>query len=167
MEHLYLKQKVFSLTEKFTFYDLEQNEVIKARGSFFSLPKHYTLVDEGGQAVLLVERTIFSLMPEFTLFTLPQRTEICRIRKRFRIGSPRLDIFVSNTKYLIEGSFFAHEFFVRDEQGNLLISVCKKWLAWGDTYEISINTSLIEKHVAAGIVLAIDCTYHSNNNKSW
>ena len=163
MEQLYLKQKVFSLTEKFTFYDFEQREVIKARGSFFSLPKHYTLVDESGQAVLEVQRTFFSLMPEFTLFTLPQRTNICRVRKRFRIGSPKLDIYVGNTQYLIEGSFWAHEFFVRNEEGHLLISVRKEWISWGDAYEVSINTNLIEKHVAAGIVLAIDCTYHSNN----
>ena len=162
MERLYLKQKVFSITEKFTFYDLNQNEVYKARGSFFALPKYYTLVDNQGQAFVEVRRTFLSFMPEFTLIDLQRGTEICRIRKRFRLGFPKLDIYADNAQYLIDGSFWAHEFTVKNEQGHLLITVSKQWISWGDAYEITVDTRLIEKHVAAGIVLAIDCTYHSN-----
>ena len=164
VEKLYLKQKVFAIREKFTFFDVHENEVYRARGSLFAMPKRYELVDANDQAVIEVVRSFFSLMPEFKLVDLKTGVEICKIRKRFRIGRPILDIMSPQGNYLIDGSFWAHEFDVFDDKNRKIISVQKQWIAWGDTYEITIDTDLIEKHVAAGIVLAIDCTYHSGNN---
>jgi uncharacterized protein YxjI len=163
MEKLYLKQKVFAIREKFTFFDVHQHEVYRARGSLLAMPQRYELIDTNGQAVIEVVRTFFSLMPEFKIVDLVNGTEICKIRKRFRIGRPILDMTTAQGNYLIDGSFWAHDFNVFDRQNRKMINVRKQWISWGDTYEITIDTELVNKHVAAGIVLAIDCTYHSNN----
>ena len=163
MEKLYLKQKVFAIREKFTFFDVHQNEIYRARGSLFAIPQRYKLVDINDQAVIEVIRTFLKLIPEFKIVDLKTGIRICKIRKRFRIGRPRLDIITEEGSYLIDGNIWAHDFDVFDVQNRKIINVQKQWIAWGDTYEITINTELIDMHVAAGIVLAIDCTYHSKN----
>ena len=162
-EKLYLKQKVFAIRENFTFFDIHENEVYRARGSLLAMPKRYELIDANHQPVIEVVRTFFTLMPEFKIVDLTTGMEICKIRKRFRIGRPILDITTPKGNYLIDGSFWVHEFDVFDDQNRNIISVQKQWIAWGDTYEIAIDTDLVDRHVAAGIVLAIDCTYHRKN----
>lgn len=162
MEKLYLKQKVFAIRNKFTFFDAHQNEIYRARGNLLAMPQRYELFDANDKAVVEVVRTFFSLMPEFEIFDLITGAKICKIRKRFRIGRPILDIVTPQGNYLITGSFWVHDFDVVDVQNRKIINVQKQWIAWGDTYEITIDTTLIDKHVAAGIILAIDCTYHNN-----
>lgn len=163
MEKLYLKQKVFAITEKFMFFDVHQNQVYRARGNLIALPKKYELIDQQEQAVIEVVRTFFSLMPAFKLIDLTTGMEVCQIRKRFRVGRPILDMTTAQGNYRVDGSFFAHNFRIFDAENRKIISVQKQWIAWGDTYEITIDTALVNKHVAAGIVLALDCAYHSSN----
>ena len=163
MERLYLKEKVFSIREKFTFYDINEQIIYKAHGNLFAFPKRYELTDQLNRPKVEITRTIFSLMPEFTLTDQSLNREIAKVKKRFRIGRPVLDIWTPDGDLIIKGSFWAHEFDIYNSNGDILVSISKQWIAWGDTYELIINTKLIERHVAAAIVIALDCAYHNQN----
>ena len=43
MKELYIKQKVFSIGEKFTVTDEYQNDVYYVEGSFFQIPKTFSI----------------------------------------------------------------------------------------------------------------------------
>ena len=164
LETIYLKQKVLSIREKFTFYDRNQKIIYKARGNLIALPKRYQLFDKKNTPKVEIVRAIFSFMPQFELYDVSTNHKICTIRKKFRIGRPILDMATPHGNYIIDGNIFAHDFRVYNHQNKQVINVQKQWISWGDAYEITVDTMQMPLHVAASIVIAIDCTYHNQRS---
>ena len=127
--YLYLKQKVFSIGEKFTFYDERQNTVFTATGSFFSIPKNFTLF-ENQTPVIRVERTFISLLPKFSVYDLASNQLACTIKQKFSIKKNFL-IITPEGDYRINGSLFGYEFEIVSPEGKTIISVHKKYISWG------------------------------------
>ena len=162
MGYLYLQQKVFSIGESFTFFDLNQRPVFTARGSFFAIPKRYELYNAMGAPLIEITRKFFTFMPKFILRHAGGEV-LCQINQRFRLGGARFDIITPNDGvYEIRGSLLAHDFTIHNAQGEVIVKVSKHWLAWGDTYEIMFNENLITAQAAAAMILTIDCALHSN-----
>jgi len=166
MAYLYLKQKVFSIGEKFTFFDVNQNPVFTARGSFFRIPKRYQLFDAQDPSTPLIDitRKVFSFMPQFFIADPANGHVFCKVRQRFRFGGARFDLETPVGYHEIAGKIMAHDFKITNANGQVVVGVQKKWIAWGDTYEIFFDPNLISAKVTAALVLTIDCAIHSNNN---
>ena len=165
MVYIYKQQKVFSIRENFSYFDINQNLVFTARGSFFGFPKRYHLFSGAGQQPIIeVTRPAFAMMPRFLIKDLTSGRMIGKVKKRFRFfGRPRFDVFSADGGvYRIEGSFWAHNFKIFDPLGRQIIDVQKKVISWGDTYEIMIDDRFVPVPVAMALVLAIDCAVHSN-----
>jgi len=165
MGYLYLRQKVFSIGESFTFFDINQIPVFTARGSFFRIPKRYQLFDaRNPNPIMEIRRKFFTFMPRFVVRHQPNGEEFCTISQRFRFGGARFDIHTPRDGYYqVVGSIFAHDFRVENAMGQTIVRIRKHWVAWGDTYEISFDDNLITPQAAAAIILTIDCAIHSNN----
>ena len=165
MSYLYLQQKVFSIGEKYTFFDANQQVVFKAQGSFFAIPKRYQLFDKPNNPVINIERKLFSWMPTFNITDPRNGQGMFTVRQRFSFGRPRFDIHTcTGQSYNVTGSFWAYDFQISTATGQQIIIVKKHWLTWGDTYEIWFDTTQVTAEVAAAIVLTIDCTLHSNRS---
>jgi len=65
MKKLYIKQKVFSIGEKFTVMDEQQNPRYYMEGSFMQIPKRFKILDEQRQPVAEITKKVFSLLPKF------------------------------------------------------------------------------------------------------
>jgi len=164
MQNLFLKQKVFSLTEDFTFFDLNQVPVFRAKGNFFAFPKRYKMFDSRNNAELMeITRKFFAFVPTFSVTDTQTGQQVLTVRQRFRLGRPKFDISTPHGNYLIEGNFIAHTFKIFAPNGQQIIEVKKRLISWGDTYEITVDTSQIPLTVAAAIILTIDCALHSSN----
>jgi len=57
-------------------------------------------------------------------------------------------------KYELSGDFFGFNFMMKDDQG-VVLQIQKKFLSWGDTYQLGIEDKFDET-IAVGIVLMID-----------
>jgi len=164
MSYLYLKQKVFSIGESFTFFDVNQTPVYTARGSFLAIPKRYQLFDAQTDAPLMdIHRKLFTFMPRFQV-TRPNGEWFCTVRKRFQFFGSKFDIETPQGLFAVVGSVFAHDFSIHNLEGQPIVTVKKHWLAWGDTYEIFFDESQITSEAAASVVLTIDCALHSNRS---
>ncbi|MDR3292818.1 MAG: LURP-one-related family protein [Clostridiales bacterium] len=159
---LYLKQKVFAIREKFNFFDADQNLVYRAEGSFFALPKRYTLI-QNERPVVEIERKIFTLLAEYKIFSPNDPTDPIRLKKKFSFKQ-NFDLFTPNGLYKIEGSLFGFSFSLIDTAGASVMSVQKKYLSWGDAYEIFIDEAKIDPALACGIIISFDDAVHSGNN---
>ena len=161
--YLYLKQKVFSIGEKFTFYDQNMAPVFTAKGSFFAIPKKFT-VFYGQNPVINIKRKIFSLLPTYTVYDMPSGQELCTLKRRVSLKA-NFSIFTPGGEYKISGSLFGYEFDVFAPDGVKVLAVHKKYISWGDTYELYIDETRIQPKLAAGLVVAIDNAVHSNKNR--
>ncbi|WP_422124634.1 LURP-one-related/scramblase family protein [Planococcus sp. X10-3] len=151
MRQLYMKQKVFSLSGKFTVKDEQQQDVYFIEGSFLQIPKTFTIMDPSRKEVALITKKTFSFLPKF--FVEVDGREELTIKKEFSFFKARYTIDSAGVD--VQGNWWDMDFEVL-QHGKVVGSVSKQWLTWGDTYEMQILDEDME-HLIIALVVAIDC----------
>lgn len=151
MNTLYMKQKMFSLRGRFTIKDASENDVYFVEGSFMKIPKSFTISDKDGRVITTITKQTFSFLPKFYVDV--EGEETVTISKEFTFFKPRYTIDAAGIE--VDGDWWDMDFDVKQD-GQVIGSVQKKWLTWGDSYEIQVNDETME-HMLISIVVAIDC----------
>lgn len=90
MKQLFIKQKVFSLSGKFTVKDQYENDVYYVEGSFMQIPKTYTIMDTARNEIAVITKKVFSFLPKF--FVEIDGSEMVTIKKEFSFFKARYTI---------------------------------------------------------------------------
>ena len=147
---LYIKQKVFSLKERFTVKNANGEDVYFVEGKLVSIGQKKTLTDAAGNEIATIRQKVLAIMPKFIVEM--DGKEVAWIKKKFTVMKPKY--VVEGLDWDVEGDFFAHDYTIL-EQGNVIASIHKKWMAWGDTFELDISDNADEV-MALAVILAID-----------
>ena len=151
MRQLYIKQKVFSIGEKFTVTDAAGNPRFTVEGSFMSIPKRFHITDaQTGFEAATVEKKVLSWLPHFDV--LVGGSTVASIDKEFTFFKPKYRIDAQGLE--VEGDWWDMNFQVR-RGGIVVAEVAQRWLSWGDTYEVTVHDDSMETLIVA-IVVAID-----------
>lgn len=151
MKQLYIKQKVFSLSGKFTVKDQQENDIYYVEGSFLQIPKTFTILNTTRDEVALITKKVFSFLPVF--FVEINGKEPIMIKKEFSFFKPRYTIDAAGIE--VQGNWWDMDFQLM-QHGEIIGSVSKKWFTWGDSYEVQILDEAMEAVIIA-LVVAIDC----------
>lgn len=151
MNRLYMKQSLFSLSGKFTVKDMSEQDVYFVEGSFLKIPKTFTILNTSREEVAHITKKVLSLLPKFHVDV--NGKEVLTIKKEFSMFKSRYTIV--DTDIEMRGNWWDMDFTVF-YQGEQVGEVHKKWLSWGDSYEISIHEPSFEIMMIA-LVVAIDC----------
>ncbi len=150
MRKLYIKQKIFSIGEKFTVTDENQRPCYHVEGSFFQIPKEFRITDEKGDEIGRITRKVFSLLPKFfveidgqEMITLTK--ELTFFKAHYSIDAQGIDV---------QGNWWDMDFEVY-AHGRQVAVINKRWFSWGDTYEVTILDDSLE-HLIVSLVIAID-----------
>lgn len=163
MKYFYLKQKVFALRDRYKIYDEKQTAIYHCEGKLFALrPKVDLIRTADGARLFTLKRRLFALMPSFYLYD-AEGKEVAKIRKRFTVFRPKIDIESDYGAFLAEGDFYAHQFSVT--MGSTpAIDVRKKYLSWGDSYQITIYLDEHEAFLLA-LTVMIDQALHNKQSR--
>lgn len=151
MKELYIKQKVFSLREKFTVKDEHENDVYFIEGSLMKIPKTFSIKDTQEKEVALITKKTFSLLPTF--FVEIEGQKMITIKKEFTFLRSRYTIDVAGIT--VQGNWWDMDFQVL-QRGKLVGKVSKKWFSWGDSYQMQIFDDAMETALIS-LVVALDC----------
>ena len=157
---LYIKQKVFSWGDKFTVKDEYGNDKYFVQGEVFSWGKKLHVYDSVGREVAFIKQEVWSLLPRFYVFCGDE--QIAEIKKEFTFLFQRYSI--QGLGWEIEGKLMAHDYEIT-KNGNLIVSISKEWMTWGDSYELDIANSE-DEIVALAVVLTIDCVMEAGSRAS-
>ena len=151
MKQLYIKQKVFSLSGKFTVKNQQEKDVYYVEGSFMQFPKTYSLMNTERQEVALITKKVFSFLPKF--FVEVNGLEELTIKKELSFFKPRYTIEAAGIE--VQGNWWDMDFQVF-QHGEVIGTVSKEWFTWGDSYKVQILNEKMEAILIA-LVVAIDC----------
>ncbi|RTR25960.1 hypothetical protein EKG37_22265 [Robertmurraya yapensis] len=151
MKQLYIKQKVFSLGEKFTVRDQQEQDVYYVEGSFMQIPKTFSIMNVERDEIALITKKVFSFLPTF--FVEVDGREVLTIKKEFSFFKARYTIDSADIE--VQGNWWDMDFEVL-QHGEVVGKVSKEWFTWGDSYKVQIVDEAMEKIVIA-LVVAIDC----------
>ena len=147
---LYMKQKVFSFKDRFTVTDRNGEARYFVEGKLISMGKKLTVSDAAGNEVAFVRQKVLTLLPKF--FVEINGEEVAAIKKKLTFLKPKYE--VEGLDWTVEGDFFAHDYSIL-ENGEPIASIHKKWMSWGDSFELNISDSANEV-IALAVILAID-----------
>ncbi|QUL57105.1 LURP-one-related family protein [Paenibacillus tritici] len=156
MKQLYIKQKVFSLSEKFTVKNGQEQDVYYVEGSFMRIPKTFSIMNAGGAEVALITKKVFSFLPKF--FVEVDGREVLTIQKEFTFMKDRYSIESADIE--VQGNWWDMDFQVM-QRGAVVGEVSKEWFTWGDSYSVQVLNEELEAIIIA-IVVAIDCVKADN-----
>lgn len=158
----YIKQKVFSLKDKFSIKDVEGNDIYKIEGQFISLKNKLALTNMEDEVIYKSEKKLFKVFAEYNIFSKDDEPLI-NVKRKWGF-KPKFLITFDNREFTVQGSLFAHSFQVMDES-KIVASIQKKVISWGDSYEIDIiDESKVELFLF--LVIIIDQVIHEQKKKS-
>lgn len=155
---LYIKQKIFSWTEKFTVTD-EYGEIrYTVEGELLSLWKKLHIYDAAGEEAALIRRKIVSFLPTYHVFC--GEEQIAEIRKELAWLRPKYSL--ARLGWEIRGHISAHDYEITCD-GCLIATIRKKWFSLSDSYELDVEDPGDELPALA-VVLTIDCVMAEQDN---
>ncbi|OIN67657.1 hypothetical protein BLD48_05425 [Exiguobacterium sp. KRL4] len=150
MHTLYMKQKALSLRGRFSIKNEQEQDRYLVEGSFMKIPKSFLITTTDGEEIATITKKTFSLRPKFFVEVAGQTMTI---EKEFSLFKARYTIDAAGIE--IDGNWWDMDFQVK-RQGEVVGQVEKKWLSFGDSYEIQVIDAAMETILIA-LVVAIDC----------
>ena len=156
---LYIKQKVFTIKDKFTVKDEAGNDKYFVEGKLLSLGKKFYIYNMEKEEVAYIEQKLMNLMPKFFVYVKGEK--IAEIHKKFSFLKPKYEIVGKN--WVTNGDLWAHEYNITDmDSGNQIASMHKEWMTWGDSYMLDIVDEKHEISIMA-LMIAIDAVMATKN----
>lgn len=157
----YIKQKVFSFKDTFTVKDEEQNNVYQVKGKMFSLSNKIEFMNMDDVVLLQAHKKIFSFLPKYFIYDQFEQP-LAEVQKKLSF-KPMFVVEAMNEQLEVEGSLFGHTFSVM-KHGDIIASIQKKVMSFGDSYEIDILDDT-NKELYLFLVIVIDQVIHESNGK--
>lgn len=145
---LYIKQKVFTLRDRFTVKDEYGSARYYVDGDVRRSGKLH-IHDINSNEVAFVRQKFMTFMPKFTVKV--GSSQIAKVVIKFNFFKPKY--YVDGLGWDIKGDSFSHDYEIISN-GRVIASIHKQWMSWGDTFELDIDNATDEVVVLA-VVLAI------------
>ena len=155
---LYIKEKAFSLNDKFAVWDDQGKDKYTVQGEILSFGKKLHVYNCREEEVALIKQNIFSFTPQFNIFVNGQ--QIATVRK-LSINYTKQNYVINDLDWNVKGNYWFHNYRVVKNENNIA-TIAKTPTIWGDCYEIDVVDSANEIAVLA-IALIIDCVQDANN----
>mgnify|MGYP001015040508 CR=1 FL=1 len=156
---LYLKQRVFSLGDKYDIYDANERVVFHVKSELFTLGAKLYLCDNNGQELYYIRGRITLFLAKYEIY---KDNILCgTINQEMTFLKPRLNVKSLYGDFEIKGNLLGMDYEIT-RNGQYYGSVHKKWLSWGDSYELDI---LDEENAGffCALVIAIDNCLHNED----
>lgn len=149
MSVYYINQN-FSVRDRFTIKDENQEDVFYAEGELLSFGKRITLRTMDGEDLLLVKEKLFHWLSQYEFYVGEQL--IGEVKRKLSFFRPRYTMVTPD--WTIQGDVWSYNYEIKE--GNQVVAVInKKLLSFMDAYEIEIyQEDYVE--LVLGIVIAID-----------
>ncbi len=147
-----IRQKMFSLTDKFTIKDEFENVKFTVTSEFFTIGKKLHLSNNTGNQLFFIKQKLFNFLPVYEIYK--DEFLYATLRKKFTFLKPKIEIDQNGTPYYISGDIWSHEFTIL-KNDMAVGSVSKKWFAFSDTYGVEISGVDNDSFIVA-LVICVD-----------
>lgn len=132
-----MKQKVFSLGDKFAIQDESGADAFYVDGRAFSLGKQLSFEDAQGRELAFIKQKVLSMAPTYEIFRGGEHFATVQ-KELFTFLHCTFRIEVEDLRDLeAHGNLSDHEYeFTRNSTP--VATVSKQWFTWGDTYGVEI-----------------------------
>ena len=130
---LFVKEKVFSMHNRYYIYNESDELSYEIESKVFSIGDKTTIYDKDRNVVAYIEQEIFHLTPYYNVYIDDEYKY--QIKKKFQFF--KNDYELSNM-YKVDGSIWGYSFTILNDLGDTVASITREILTIGDKYQIDI-----------------------------
>ena len=156
--HLFIKQKVFSIRDRFMVYGEDEQEKYQVEGKIVSIGKKLRVL-KGQQELARIEQEVLHILAHYNIHV--EGKGDFKIIRKFSFLKPKY--VIEGIDWSVEGDYWAHNYKIVDSSGTEIATISKKWVSFGDAYDIFIHKDEHEM-IALCIVLSIDADSATSEN---
>lgn len=134
MKTFLVKQKFRLGGERFDIKDEMGNVAYQVEGSFFKIPKTFTIYDAEGEQVSEINKEILTFLPRFEIQL--SQGQSFYIRKKFSFFKDKYEF--DNLGLRIEGNIWDLNFKLLDEYNQVIAEITKELFHLTSTYTVTI-----------------------------
>ena len=134
MKTYLVKQKFRLGGEKFDIKDDRGNVDYQVKGSFFKIPKTFTIYDANGEQVSQITKTFLTFMPQFKI-KLSDGTSFY-IRQKFTIFRDKYEFDQLGLR--VEGDIWDLNFCLLDKQDQMIAEITEDIFHLTSTYQVTV-----------------------------
>ena len=134
MKTYLVKQKFRLGGERFDIKDDRGNVDYQVEGSFFQIPKTFTIYDNQGQIVSQITKTLITLLPQFEIKL--NSGHSFYIRKKFSFLRDKYKF--DNLGLRVEGNIWDLNFHLLDDSNQVVAEITKELFHLTSTYQVSV-----------------------------
>lgn len=157
-----VREKVFSLSDRFNIQDENGNIRFEVEGKIFSLGNKLRIYNTNGKELIYIEQKVWRLLPEYNIYK--DNRLLAKVKKELTFFRPRFIIESQYGDLTIDGDVFAHNFNIL-KNGRPIAWVSKKWVSFSDTYSVEILDSEDDAFILS-LVIVLDQILYDNRNNS-
>lgn len=163
MKQFYIKQKAISLTDQYKIYDVNQTLLYEVKSKLFSITNKMDFIRvSDGSVIYHFQKQLFRLLATYHMMD-GNMQELATVKKQFSVFSKKVHVETPGETYEIEGDFIGHQFSVM-RNASVVASLKKKWISWGDAYEITIHDDATSEFML-GLVILLDSIFHEESKR--
>ena len=134
MRRFLVKQKFRLGGERFDIKDEMGNVAYQVEGSFFKIPKTFTIFDNSGEQVSEISKEFFTLLPRFTIQLRNGSNFVIRKKLTFFRDKYEFD----NLGLRIEGNVWDLNFKLLDNRDQVIAEITKELFHLTSTYTVTV-----------------------------
>lgn len=158
---LYIKQRIFSFKDKYDIYDENENLVYYVDSQLFSMVAKLRLLDAQERELFFIRGKFRFLLSEYDI---EANGELCAtIHQKMSFLKSKLYVESKYGQFDIQGNFMGMDYDIY-YNGHYFGGIHKKWLSWGDSYELDIPSPENAAFFCALVVAIDNCLHNSSNN---
>lgn len=157
---LYLKQRIFTISDKYSIFDENEDPVFNVEKQFFSIPSRFIISDINGNELFVLKKNFTLFLASYDIY---KGYYLCAsVQKELSFFKAKFSVKSQYGNFVIDGDIFDHNFSILKD-GISIGSVNKKLFAFSDSYVLDI---IDDKNAAffCALVIAIDNCMHNQNN---
>lgn len=159
---LYIKQRVFSIGDKYNIYDEREQLIYHVKSQLISLGAKLFLMDEQECEQYFIKQRITFFLNQYEIY---KGNQLCAsVQQKLGFLKSQLTIKSMYGNFEINGDLWGLDYEIRKD-GAYFGAVHKAFLSWGDSYELDIPEETDSAFFAA-VVIAIDNCLHNENKNS-
>jgi uncharacterized protein YxjI len=153
-----MKQKVFSIGDKFAIRNENGEDAFFVNGEVFSLGHKLSFEDPQGNELLFISQKLLSLGPTYELYR--GQEHVATIKKEiFTFFQCTFDIHLDERGDLeAQGDLSDHEYVIT-RAGQPVAQISKQWFSWSDTYGVDVAESEDPVLILASTVVIDMCCH--------
>lgn len=136
---VYMKQKIFSWGNKFSISNERNEDIMYVKGEVLSIGKKLHILDKSNQEVAFIQQKTSSLLTQYDVDVRVPAPYSFSVQQSFAGLGIHFNI-MGSLNWKLKGDFMDHNYTLHDITTTAQkMHLTKKWLSWGDSYELYIN----------------------------